>query len=113
MKYVRGSVNGMRSERSRKNMKQLKTCNEDCFHCPYPDCMRLSSTLSSLDYPDPAGDKRKAKQREYYAKNRERILAYQHEYRLKNLARIRAKDRAYYQARKKRMKEQNEYEDDD
>ena len=87
-------------------MKQLKTCNEDCFHCPYPDCMRLSSTLTSLDYPDPAGDKRKAKQRE-------RIFAYQNEYRHKNRARIRAKDRAYYQARKKRMKEQNEDEDDD
>ena len=89
-------------------MKQLETCNEDCFHCPYPDCMRLSSTLSSLDYPDPADDKRKEKQRAYYQRNKERILAYQHEYRLKNLARIRAQDRANYQARKKRKKEQNE-----
>lgn len=96
-----------------KQLKQLKTCSEDCFHCPYPDCMRLSSTLSSIDYSDPADDKRKAKRRAYYQRNKERILAYQREYRLKNLEHIRAQDRANYQARKKRMKEQNEDEDDE
>lgn len=90
-------------------MKRETVCNEDCFHCPFPDCIRDSATLCDIDYADPAqaASTRKEKLHLYYLKNRDRILAYQRAYRERNIERCRAHDRAYYQAHKKQKQQYN------
>ena len=67
-------------------------CNEDCFHCPYPDCIRddlTAATYAELATIDktiinpPTWKQRKvaAQQRAWYEANREKVAAQQRAYR--------------------------------
>lgn len=67
-------------------------CNEDCFHCPYPDCIRddlTAATYAELATIDrtiinpPTLKQRKvaAQQRAYYEANKEKVAAQQRAYR--------------------------------
>lgn len=70
--------------------RQAKLCNEDCFHCPYPDCINdgmTAGTYQSLDeiekellFPRSVQEKKiAAYQREYREANREKIAAQKRE----------------------------------
>lgn len=90
------------------NRKTVPICNEDCFHCPYDDCIRDDLTaktyrdLSTIDKEivNPKTLKQQhiaAKNREYYETNREAYNAYH---------------RAYYKKRKEQHHEnRNEAEE--
>lgn len=67
-------------------------CNEDCFHCPYPDCVR--DDLTAATYADlatidktiinpPTAKQRKvaAQQRAWYEANKEKVAAQKRAYR--------------------------------
>lgn len=78
-------------------------CNEDCFHCPYPDCIRDDLTaatyaeLATIDKtiinpPTLKQRQRAAQQRAYREANREKVAAQQ---------------RAWYEAHKDKWREYN------
>ncbi|MCI5582071.1 MAG: hypothetical protein MR387_12450 [Phocaeicola plebeius] len=78
-------------------------CNEDCFHCPYPDCIRddlTAATYAELATIDktiinpPTWKQRKvaAQKRAYREANREKVAA---------------QKRAWYEANKDKWREYN------
>ena len=70
--------------------RQVLTCNEDCFHCIYPDC--IMDTLPSD----------KNKQKSYYQEHKEEIKAYQQQYVQEHKEEIKAYQRQYYQKHKEK-----------
>lgn len=84
-------------------MGRQKICSGDCFHCEHPDC--ILDELRAEDYDaarladrehltSPERKAAAAKQRAYYAANREEIAAKQRAYREANREEIAAKRRA-------------------
>ena len=78
-------------------------CNEDCFHCPYPDCVRDDLTAATyaelallektiINPPTLKQRKVAAQQRAYREANREKLAAQQ---------------RAYYEANRDKWREYN------
>lgn len=76
-------------------------CNEDCFHCPYPDCVRDDLTAATyaelatlektiINPPTLKQQKVAAQQRAYYEANKEKVAA---------------QKRAYYEANKDKWRE--------
>lgn len=72
-------------------MSELK-CNDDCFNCPYPDCIADSRTIRKNEsikksYNDPALTPEKQKQidahKRYYQEHKEEIKEYIREYQKK------------------------------
>ena len=93
-------------------------CNEDCFHCPYPDCIRddlTAATYAELATIDktiinpPTWKQRKvaAQQRAWYEANREKVAAQQRAYREANREKVAAQQRAYREAHKDKWREYN------
>ena len=91
----------------------MSVCDRDCFHCKYDDC--ILEELEAVDYDEqrriereivfPQNRKQKiaaARQRAYYAANRDAIAAYQRAYREANRDAIAAKKRAYREAHRAR-----------
>ena len=90
--------------------KRTKICDEDCFNCPYPDCINDGMTAGiyqSLDeiekellFPRSAQEKKRAAyQRKYREANRDKIAAQQREYREANREKIAAQQREKRRAR--------------
>ena len=86
-------------------------CSENCFECPYDDCilddeitlddMALSREIDAAIKPKTRKEETiAAYQREYYEQNRESIAAKQREYREQNRESIAAYQRRIYDARK-------------
>ena len=76
-------------------MHSQPVCNEDCFHCPYPDCVRDDltaatyaelATLEKTITNPPTLKQRKvaAYNRAYYEANKEKVAARQRAYRKAN-----------------------------
>lgn len=89
-------------------------CNHDCFNCPYPDvpdeCLEMPLTLEEIRAAAEVtmrAEAERARRRDYYARNRERILARQKVWRTNNLERVREYRRAYYRANPKPIRETN------
>ena len=99
--------------------RRAKICNEDCFHCPYSDCIRDGTGTRGKKI---SSDERKKKRAEYhreryranrekalarthayYKANRGKILAHQHEYYKENRERILARQNAYYRANREEI----------
>lgn len=89
-------------------------CNEDCFHCPYPDCVRDDLTadtyaelalLEKTIINPPTAKQRKlaAQQRAYYEANKEKVAARQRAYREANKEKVSAYNRAYREANKEKL----------
>ena len=82
----------------------MSVCNEDCFHCPYPDCMR--DDLTAATYAELTEIEKTiinpptVKQRKKAACNRA--------YREANKDKIAACNRAYYEANKEKWREYNQ-----
>lgn len=84
--------------------RRAKICNEDCFHCPYSDCIRdragaQGKKLSS----DELKKKRVEYHRERYRANRERILAQIHAYYRTHREKITAHQREYYRVHREEI----------
>lgn len=88
-------------------------CNEDCFNCPYPDCVR--DDLTAATYADlatidktiinpPTLRQRKvaAQQRAYREANKEKVAAQKRAYREANKEKRREYNRRY-RAKKKAL----------
>ena len=82
-------------------MHSQPVCNEDCFHCPYPDCVRDDltaatyaelATLEKTITNPPTLKQRKvaAQKRAYREANKDKVAAY---------------NRAYYEANKDKWRE--------
>ena len=93
-------------------------CNEDCFHCPYPDCVRDDltaatyaelATLEKTIINPPTLKQRKvaAYNRAYYEANKEKVAARQRAYREANKEKVAAYNRAYREANKEKLREYN------
>ena len=89
-------------------------CNEDCFHCPYPDCVRDDLTadtyaelalLEKTIINPPTAKQRKlaAYDRAYREANKEKVAAQQRAYREANKEKVAAYNRAYYEANKEKV----------
>lgn len=91
--------------------RRAKICNEDCFHCPYSDCIRDGTgTRGEKISSDERKKKRAEYHRERYRANRERILAQVHAYYRKNREKIAAKQRERYRANREQiLARQNAY----
>ena len=91
--------------------RQAKICNEDCFHCPYPDCIRDGTgTRGKKISSDERKKKRVEYHRERYRANRERILTQIHAYYRAHREKITAHQREYYKANRERiLTHQREY----
>lgn len=72
-------------------------CNEDCLHCPYPDCVRDDLTAATyaelallektiINPPTAKQRKLAAQQRAYYEANKEKWLEYNRRSRAKKKA---------------------------
>lgn len=88
------------------------TCDKNCFHCPYPDCIRnekQDAVESTAEYRRKYPDRVKNTRHKQYEKNRDKEIEYQRNYysELKNsdrYAEYRRKRNEYlreYRARKK------------
>ena len=60
----------------------LTKCNEDCFNCPYDDCVKPKRDASYYrDYYKTHKEQIMEARRKYREKNREKINAYQRKWR--------------------------------
>ena len=93
-------------------------CNEDCFRCPYPDCVRddlTAATYAELEAIDktiinpPTLKQRKAaaQKRAWYESNKEDVAAYNRAYYEANKEKLAAQQRAWYEAHKDKWREYN------
>lgn len=64
----------------------MKSCNEDCFNCPYDDCVK---TENRTEY-----------HRQYYKKNREKLIENQKRYYQKNKEKVAQYHKEYYRKKK-------------
>lgn len=78
-------------------MRKKKTCNFDCDNCQYDDCVTTSTK-------SPYGiEKQKYSQKEYYRKNRDRILSDAKDYYQKNKEKKRKQALDYYYAHREEI----------
>lgn len=72
----------------------MNRCNEDCFNCPYDDCIgqRRDSAYYREYYKTHKEAIMKAR-RKYYQKNKKKIVKYRREWYQQNKERINAKRR--------------------
>lgn len=93
-------------------------CNEDCFHCPYPDCVRddlTAATYAELALLEktiinpPTAKQRKvaAQQRAYREANKEKVAAQKRAWYEANKEKVAAQKRAWYEANKEKQREYN------
>ncbi len=93
-------------------MHSQPVCNEDCFHCPYPDCIRDDltaatyaelATLEKTIINPPTLKQRKlaAQQRAYREANKEKVAAQKRAWYEANKEKVAAQKRAYREAKKK------------
>lgn len=89
-------------------------CNHDCFNCPYPDvppeCLEAPLTPEEIRAAAEVAiqpEAKRAQRRDYYAQNREQILARQKAWRANNLEKLREYRRAYYRANPEPIREAN------
>jgi len=88
-------------------MKKKKVCNEDCFNCPYIDCIaglvvqkeKRPYHKTGLDTSDKKAYM-KAYNKKYYAAHAKERNAYYNEWKKTHEEEIKAKNRAYYLKRK-------------
>lgn len=78
-------------------------CNEDCFHCPYPDCVR--DDLTAATYAELAELEKTIINPPTAAQAK--VAAYKRAYREANKEKVTAKQRAYYAAHKDKWREYN------
>lgn len=94
-------------------MHSQSVCNEDCFHCPYPDCVRDDLTAATyaelatlektiINPPTLMQQKVAARQRAYRKANKEKMAAYNRAYREANKEKQREYNRRY-RAKKKAL----------
>ena len=97
-------------------MHSQPVCNEDCFHCPYPDCVRDDltaatyaelATLEKTITNPPTLKQRKvaAQKRAYREANKDKVAAYNRAYYEANKEKVAARQRAYRKANKDKWRE--------
>lgn len=72
---------------SNKDREYLAICKQDCFHCPFADCVvqaptprdRIEINLRNWSGNETI-DRHRAQSRAYYARNKERVKEYQRMY---------------------------------
>ena len=95
-------------------MHSQSVCNEDCFHCPYPDCVRDDLTAATyaelatlektiINPPTLKQQKVAAYNRAYREANKEKLAAQKRAYREANKEKVAAQQRAYYEANKEKV----------
>ena len=93
---------------------KTKTCDRNCFSCPYDDCI-----YDGLDYDDYLAEntldlisgakelkystKARAKRKQYYEENKEKVAAYQKQYREENKEKVAAYQKQYYEENKEKV----------
>ena len=86
----------------------VTVCNQDCFHCPYPDCIlekvpekdaEAESTLIDRVAPDAKDRAKRERYRAYYARNSERCIKYAKAYYQKHRESERARKHELYKRR--------------
>ena len=89
-------------------------CNHDCFNCPYPDvpdeCLEAPLTPEEIRASAEVtmqSEAKRARRRDYYAQNRERICAKRRERHKADPEKARAYRRAYYRANQEIIREAN------
>lgn len=85
-------------------------CNKDCFHCPYPDCIRgetQDEAERKAEWRKNHPDRVKEIRRNQYIRHRESEKAYQkkHYNKIKDTAEYKESRRIYMNEYRKRMKE--------
>ena len=95
-------------------MSSILTCNEDCFHCIYPDCIMdvLPSERNRINvYRQKHKEEIRAYQKKYYQEHKEEIRACQKKYRQEHKEKIKAHKKIYYQEHKEEIieKQQKNY----
>lgn len=102
-------------------MSKQKVCNHDCFNCVYEDCIaddpltydeiKLSDSFINMgghtrtydrDYYQKNREKILEKRKEYYKKNKGKLNAYGREWRKKNRESVNARFRRYYELNKEK-----------
>lgn len=103
-------------------------CGNDCFNCPFPDCIKEGVSAAELmqseradleilcEVPEAKGDKRiyylqhrekiLDRCRRYYYEHREAVLKRQAEYRKKHREELRLKAKEYQKRKRKEKHEQ-------
>ena len=92
----------------------MKTCDRNCFSCPYDDCI-----CDDLDYEDYLAEtkidlisgakelksttKARAYQKQYYEENKEKVAAYQKQYYEENKEKVAAKRKQYREENKEKV----------
>ena len=76
----------------------MAVCDMDCFHCLHPDCIcDRNETKKEKEMKNVAvSGKKSAYMKEYYKKNRERLLEYQKKYAKEHVEEIREYQIEYY-----------------
>ncbi len=84
-------------------MSSILTCNEDCFHCIYSDCIIdiLSSERNRINaYRQEHKEEIRAYQKKYYQEHKQEIKARQKIYYQEHKQEIKARQKIYYQEHK-------------
>ncbi len=84
-------------------MSSILTCNEDCFHCIYSDCIIdiLPSERNRINaYRQEHKEEIRACQKKYRQEHKEEIRAYQKKYYQEHKQEIKARQKIYYQEHK-------------
>ena len=96
-------------------MHSQSVCNEDCFHCPYPDCVRDDLTAATyaelatlektiINPPTLKQQKVAAYNRAYREANKEKVAAQHRAYYEANKEKVAARHRAYREANRRKRK---------
>lgn len=87
-------------------MSCVKTCNRDCFNCPYEDCVVDDVSTAECS----AAENYDRKHGTRYWLNRERYIANAKRWQAENKARVKENAAKYYQAnRARKLAYQHEY----
>lgn len=70
-------------------------CNEDCFNCPHPDCIRGQNKKSRTS--------RSEAWKKYYYANRDKFIEYGHKYYYAHQEECQRKSREYYYKNRERI----------
>ena len=84
-------------------MHSQSVCNEDCFHCPYPDCVR--DDLTAATYAELATLEKTIINPPTL--KQQKVAAYNRAYREANKENVAAQQRAYREANKDKWREYN------
>ena len=84
-------------------MSSILTCNKDCFHCIYSDCIIdiLPSERNRINaYRQEHKEEIRAYQKKYQQKHKEEIRAHKKKYYQEHKQEIKARQKIYYQEHK-------------